>query len=574
MGKNHVSISISGLGGSGVVTAGYVLLKSIGNNGFYAYLTRFSGPQIRGGESAITLNISDKPIESFADYSDFHFALDWRGFENFSDEVPLTDKSCIIFDKSKDALPEILQHIGAEIIEVDLKEQIGQIKESRANAFAIGILAGQIGLSLESILKSVQELWAKKGEAFINTNFQAIKVGYTLLDKRSSFLEKWTPNFEPRWNISGNEACGLGALRGGIKFVAAYPITPATDIVEYLSPRLEKVGGAVMIAEDELAAINMVIGASFGGKPSMTATSGPGLSLMSEALGLAVASETPALVVDVMRGGPSTGIPTKSEQTDLNQALFGMHGEAPHIVLAPLHIADNVGITQWGVGLAEALQTLVIVLSDQRLGQSRAIIDAVPAKEYGLKRKVVEDEERYQFYERYALTEEHVSPMAIPGNKDGFFVADGLEHTPAGTPSSSAFDHQQQLKKREEKLTAFDYGDEWAEIIKSKVTSTAIVLTWGSVYTNVKEAVSDLNSKGYAIDVIAVRLLMPLQSKAIEALCQHKNVLVVEQSYSGQFYHYCLGRGAIETRALSLAKPGPLVLKTDEIQTFIKEALR
>ena len=572
--NNHISISISGLGGSGVLTAGSILLKSIGNSGFYAYLSRFAGPQIRGGESAITLNISDKPIENFADYSDFHFALDWHGFEHFSDEVPLTDKSCIIFDKSKEALPEMLQDIGAEIIEVDLKEQIGQIKESRSNAFAIGILAGQIGLPLEAIFKSVHQLWAKKGEEFIHANFEAIKVGYTLLDKRSSILENWTPNFEPRWNISGNEACGLGALRGGIKFVAAYPITPATDIVEYLSPRLEKVGGAVMIAEDELAAINMVIGASFGGKPSMTATSGPGLSLMSEALGLAVASETPALVVDVMRGGPSTGLPTKSEQTDLNQALFGMHGEAPHIVLAPLHIADNVSITQWGVGLAEALQTLVIVLSDQRLGQSRAIIDAVPAKEYGLKRKLVDDEERYQFYERYALTEEHVSPMAIPGNKDGFYVADGLEHTPTGTPSSSAFDHQQQLKKREEKLTAFDYGDEWSEIIKSKETSTAIVLTWGSVYTNVKEAVSDLNTQGYAIDLIAVRLLMPLQSKAIEALCQNKKVMVIEQSYSGQFYHYCLGRGAIETRALSLAKPGPLVLKTNEIQTFIKEALR
>ena len=573
MGNNRISISISGLGGSGVVTAGSILLKSVGNSGFYAYMSRFSGPQIRGGESAITLHISDTPIESFANYSDFHFALDWRGFEHFSDEVPLTDKSCIIFDKSKDTLPEILQNIGAEIIEVNLKEQVAQIKESRANAFVIGILAAKIGLPLEAISKSLHQIWAKKGKEHIDTTFQAIQVGYDLLDKKPSLIENWTPNFRARWNISGNEACGLGALRGGIKFVAAYPITPATDIVEYLSPRLEKMGGAVMIAEDELAAINMVIGGSFGGKPSMTATSGPGLSLMSEALGLAVASETPALVVDVMRGGPSTGLPTKSEQTDLNQALFGMHGEAPHIVLAPLNIADNVTITQWGVGLAEALQTLVIVLSDQRLGQSRAIIDAVPAKEYNLKRKVPDDEESYQFYERYALTEEHVSPMAIPGNKDGYYTADGLEHAPTGTPSSSVLDHQQQLKKREEKLTGFDYGDEWAEIVQSTQASTAIVLTWGSVYTNVKEAVLELNTQGYAIDLIAVRLLMPLESKAIEALCQNKKVIVVEQSYSGQFYHYCLGRGAIDTTASSLVKPGPLVLKTDEIQAFIKGVL-
>ncbi len=295
MDNNHISISISGLGGSGVVTAGLVLLKSIGNSGFYAYLSRFSGPQIRGGESAITLNISDKPIENFADYSDFHFALDWRGFEHFSDEITLTDKSCIVFDKSKDELPSILEDIGAEIIEVNLKEEVKQINESRANAFAIGILAGQIGLPLDAVLKALHHTLVKKGEESINTTVKAVKVGYELLDKKPSLIEDWTPNFQPRWNISGNEACGLGALRGGIKLVAAYPITPATDIVEYLSPRLEKVGGAVMIAEDELAAINMVIGGSFGGKPSMTATSGPGLSLMSEALGLAVASETPSM---------------------------------------------------------------------------------------------------------------------------------------------------------------------------------------------------------------------------------------------------------------------------------------
>jgi len=573
MNNNHLSISISGLGGSGVVTAGLILLKSIANSGFYAYMSRFSGPQIRGGESAITLNISDEPIESFADYSDFHFALDWHNFEHFSDEVPLTHKTCIVFDTSKDELPSSLQNLGAEIIEVNLKEQVKQIKESQANAFGIGIVAAQIGLPLESILKALHHVLAKKGEESIQTTYQAIQVGYTLLDQKSSLIENWTATDQPRWNISGNEACGLGALRGGIKFVAAYPITPATGIVEYLSSRLEQAGGAVMIAEDELAAINMVVGGSFGGKPSMTATSGPGLSLMSEALGLAVASETPALVVDVMRGGPSTGIPTKSEQTDLNQSLFGMHGEAPHIVLAPLNIADSVNITQWGVGLAEALQTLVIVLSDQRLGQSRAIIDAVPPKEYSLKRKVLEMKDNSEIYERYALNEENVSPMSIPGNSDGYYTADGLEHSPTGTPSSSAVDHAQQLEKREKKLLTFDYGDAWAKIIKSEQESNAVVLTWGSNYTNVKKAVLALNDEGFSIDVVAVRVLMPLQSESIKALCQNRQVIVIEQSYSGQFYHYCLGRGAINPTAFSLAKPGPLVLKVNEIQTFIKEVL-
>ena len=573
MKNDTVTISISGSGGSGAVTTGLILLKSIGNAGFYGYMSRSSGPQIRGGESAAILSLSDHPIEGNSDSIDFHFALDWRGFERFSDEIPLNSESCVIFDNSHDPLPDVVAKTGAKIIEVNLKEQVKQIKDSRPNAFAIGIIAAQIGLSLDNVSKAVYQTLDKKGKELIEKTLDAVKIGYTLLEKKSSLLASWKSSFLPRWNISGNEACGLGALRGGIQFVAAYPITPASDIVEYLAPRLEKVGGSVLIAEDELAAMNMVIGSSFGGKASMTATSGPGVSLMVEAMGLAVASETPALVINVMRGGPSTGIPTKSEQTDLNQALFGMHGEAPHVVVAPLSIADSVSTTQWAVGLAEAMQTLVILLSDQRLGQSRAIIDMVPSKEYGLKRKILTEKESTEPYERYAVTEDCITPMAIPGNKQGFYTADGLEHTTTGKPSSMASDHIQQLKKRESKVTQFDYEEEWAEILKSGNISQAIILTWGSTFCSVKEAVTELNAEGISIDLLALRLLMPLQVDAIKKLCEDKQVIVIEQSYSGQFYHYCLGQGAIDASALSLAEPGPLMLKRSQIKDFIKEVL-
>ena len=154
----------------------------------------------------------------------------------------------------------------------------------------------------------------------------------------------------------------MGALRGGIRFAAASPITPATELLEWLAPRLKTLGGGLLQAEDELASINMIIGGSFGGVPSLTATSGPGLSLMLEAMGLAVAAEVPATVVNVMRGGPSTGCPTKSEQTDLNVALYGLHGDAPHLVLGALDHADCILTTEWAVRLAEALQTLAVVL--------------------------------------------------------------------------------------------------------------------------------------------------------------------------------------------------------------------
>ncbi len=569
-----VSVSVSGAGGSGAVTVGLSLLKSMANAGHYGYMSRFSGPQIRGGESAVILNFSDSPVESPAQYSDFHFALDWHGFERFSDEIPLSSQSCVIFDNSHDTLPESVAATGAKIIEVDLKAQVHALKGSRANAFAIGILASKIGLPLDAVLKALHHILDKKGDEVFHLTSEAVKIGYMLLEEKGSLLDNWEPVSEARWNISGNEACALGALRGGIKFAAAYPITPASDIVEYLAPRLEKHGGNVMIAEDELAAINMAIGGSFGGKPSMTATSGPGVSLMTESLGLAIASEVPVLVINVMRGGPSTGLPTKSEQTDLNQALFAMHGEAPHVVVAPLNIADGVLSTQWSVGLAEHLQTLVILLSDQRIGQSRAIIDVVPAKEFGLKRKIFEKDGDNTRYQRYAVTPDCISPMAIPGDIGGNYAADGLEHTVTGKPSSMASDHLQQLKKREEKITQFEYGEMWAEQSCHESNSEILIMTWGSTFTNAQLAVYELHHEGYAIELLALRLLMPLRVDEIKELCKGKKVIVLEQSYSGQFYHYCLGQGAIDSSALKLAKPGPLVLSKNEIKTYIMEAVK
>ena len=245
------------------------------------------------------------------------------------------------------------------------------------------------------------------------------------------------------------QAAGLGALEAGIRFVAAYPITPASDVLEWMAGGLEQLGGQLLQAEDELAAINMIIGAAFGGVPAFTATSGPGLALMTESIGLAVASETPVTILNVMRGGPSTGIPTKSEQSDLNIALNCLHGDAPHLVLAPLDIADCVFTTGWAVHLAQRLQTAAIVLSDQFIGQSTAVVseplryvpvEAVGASEEG-------------DYLRYRLTPDGISALAFPGDADHRYTADGLEHNEKGTPSAKQSDHQYQLDKRLHKLT-------------------------------------------------------------------------------------------------------------------------
>src|SRR6185369_6062233 len=262
-----------------------------------------------------------------------------------------------------------------------------------------------------------------------------------LPDIESFRIESTKPR-SGRWLITGNEAAGYGALRGGVRFVAAYPITPATELLEWLSQALSKAGGTLVQAEDELASINMALGASFGGVPALTATSGPGLSLMIESLGLGVAAEVPLVVVDVMRTGPSTGIAKKSEQADLDIALHGLHGDAPHIVVAPNSISDCVAATEWAVGLAESLQVPAIVLSDQYFGQARAVVDQPSLSSNKFEREKTTKSENYK---RYALTPSGVSPMAIPGTPGCRYTADGLEHNETGTPSSQAADHLAQM---------------------------------------------------------------------------------------------------------------------------------
>jgi len=524
---NTVSIAITGSGGSGAVTTGMILLKAMAQAGFYGIMSRSSGPQIRGGESAVMMRFADHEVHSHDDGFHILLCLDWLKIERFADEIPLHDKSLLLGDRDAGEIPDILTASGAQGQLLPLKKLAGEIEGGRSNMIGLGVLAEWLGLSADIMNKALQE-------------------------------------------VSGNEAAGLGALKAGVRFVAAYPITPASEMLEWLSPNLEKIGGALLQAEDELSSINMIIGASFGGVPALTATSGPGLSLMMEGLGLAVASETPVVVVNVMRGGPSTGIPTKSEQADLNLALFGFHGDAPHIVLAPTDIKDSVFTVQWASCLAEQLQTVAIVMSDQFLGQSRAVVN--PPQVISQPCQRITSSAIDGRYQRYELTESGISPMSIPGTPRGMYTADGLEHDARGTPSSMAQDHLSQMAKRRDKLLHFDFGKHWAEI---EGEGDLAIVTWGSISAMVREAAQRLRLKGIKTRVITIRLLMPLPLKQMKSAQQGiKRCIVVEQNQSGQLYHYLKGMEALESHSSSFARPGPLLIRPDELVTFVEQQVK
>jgi len=553
-----LSVAITGSGGSGAVTAGLILLEAVAQAGYYGLLTRSAGPQIRGGESAAMVRFGAAPVHCMDDRFQLLVGLDWNNVDRFVDEMPLGSGSLILADPAAGEVPQALTASGARVQEARFKEIADAVEGGRLNMSALGMLGARAGLPLVALEVAVCKTLAAKGQAVVSSALECIRRGYGEPGTGSGM----TPDDAPvRWNISGNEASGLGALRGGVRFVAAYPITPASEMLEWLAPRLERLGGSLLQAEDELASVNMIIGSSFGGVPSLTATSGPGLSLMMEGLGLAVASETPVVVVNVMRGGPSTGIPTKSEQSDLNLALYGFHGDAPHLVMAALNIRDCVFTTEWAVRLAEHLQTVAIVLSDQSLGQSRAVIDPPRGSDMQLNR--VKEESPVDHYWRYRLTEDGVSPMALPGVPGGMYTADGLEHDQQGIPSSLAADHQAQSEKRRRKLEAFDYGSAWAEV---RGSGELCIVTWGSACGAVFEAASRLQALGTRVQAIALRLLAPLPRQVLlQALKGTERVWVVEQNQGAQLLHYLHAQQVLPADARSFARPGPLPLRPGEI---------
>jgi 2-oxoglutarate ferredoxin oxidoreductase subunit alpha len=554
------SVAITGSGGSGAVTAGRIVLEAAARCGYQGLMTRTAGPQIRGGESAAMIRFGPQPVECMGNHFDLLVALDWLNIERFVDEIPLSRRSLILCDPAAGEVPSQLRSNGAEIREVPFKVFAASLPEGRINMVALGAMATVCSLNLEALEVSIKEVLQRKGKQVVGSALRALSLGYNH-DRRP--VQVPLPPGIPgdTWSITGNQACGIGALRGGVRFVAAYPITPASEMLEWLAPRLEKLGGSLLQAEDELASINMIIGASFGGVASLTATSGPGLSLMVEGLGLALVSETPVTVVNVMRGGPSTGIPTKSEQADLAIALYGLHGDAPHLVFAPLSIRDCVFTTQWAVQLAEHLQTVSLVLSDQSLGQSRAIIENPPLRALPWRRAI--EASAGADYRRYQITADAISPMTLPGTPGGMYTADGLEHNETGTPSSMAADHREQLNKRLKKLEDFDYGDDWAEI---EGQGDECIITWGSSAGAVREAAQELRKQSREVRVIAIRLLAPLQRQRLsQAIEDAGRILVVEQNHGGQLFHYLRAQGVLPTLAESLAQPGPLPLRPGRI---------
>ena len=553
------------------MSAGAVFLRAAAHAGYYGMMTQLFGAQVRGGESASLVQVSTAPIETQPDRYDLFVALDWDKVEQFAAEIPLDDNSIILADPAAGPVPAGIAKSKGRVVALAMNDPDENkleraLRGKRINMFAAGAVCALTGIGEADAKAAIATIFDGKGADVIAANSAGAALGGRSASALTLDLRLDPPTIAARWLLSGNQALALGALRGGVRFVGCYPITPATDLVEWLAPHLIKLGGRLVLGEDELASVNMTLGASYGGTPAMTVTSGPGFSLMIETLGLAVAAEIPFVLIDVMRAGPSTGIASKTEQSDINLAIYGGHGDAPRVVLAPVSVADCINTAEYAVYVAESLQTPVIVLSDQALGQATTVIDPSARRPAPLTRRVNGVAPGKPF-KRYALGGDPVTPMPLPGTPHLEWVAEGLTHNEAGLPASGAAAHVAQIEKRAKKFRQFDPGDYWGEVWGD---GDVAILAIGSTIGPAREAAKRLAASGAGVRVIALRVLSPLPIAALSrALEGVRRVVVIEQNHGAQLYHYLLGYKAIPQSAESVARPGPSPFRPSEIAAYV-----
>lgn len=571
MARTSIAVVFAGSGGSGAMTAGAVFLRAAAHAGYYGMMTQLFGAQVRGGESASLVQVSTAPIETQPDRYDLFVALDWDKVEQFAAEIPLDDKSIILADPAEGPVPAGIAKSKGRVVALAMNDPNDNklaraLRGKRVNMFAAGCVGALTGVADADVKAAIDNIFDGKGADLIAANIAGAALGAQAAPALALDLRLDPPRKAARWLINGNQAVAFGALRGGVRFVGCYPITPATDLVEWLAPHLIKLGGRLVLGEDELASVNMTLGASYGGTPAMTVTSGPGFSLMIETLGLAVAAEIPFVLVDVMRAGPSTGIASKTEQSDINLAIYGGHGDAPRVVLAPVSVADCIDTGEYAVYIAESLQTPVIVLSDQALGQATTVIDPSAKRPAPLTRRV-NGVNAGKPFKRYSTGGEPLTPMPLPGTPHLEWVAEGLTHNEAGLPASGAAMHVAQIEKRANKISQFDPGAHWGEVWGE---GDVAIIAIGSTIGPAREAAARLAASGFKIRVVALRVLSPLPLAALtRALEGVRRVVVIEQNHGAQLYRYLLGLKAIPPSAESIARPGPSPFRPSEIASHV-----
>jgi 2-oxoglutarate ferredoxin oxidoreductase subunit alpha len=539
----QLSWKVGGQQGEGIDSTGEIFSTALSRMGYYLYGYRHFSSRIKGGHSNTKIRISIRPIRAVSDDLDVLVAFDQETIDLNAHE--LHDRGIILADEKFN--PTVPEGVSARLISIPftkIAQDVGMAQMK--NMVAVGASSALLSLPQHAFQEVIEEKFSRKGQQVVDKNMKAIQAGVDrVLQETGGALEdlKLEPSDgQKRLYMIGNDAIALGAIAAGCRLMAAYPITPSSEIMEYLIKTLPQFGGTVVQTEDEIAAISMVIGANYGGVRALTASAGPGLSLMTEAMGLSGMTETPAVIVNTQRGGPSTGLPTKQEQSDLNAMIYSTHGEIPKIVIAPSTAEECFYDTIQAFNLADRYQCPVIILSDLAVSLGKQTVEPLDYDRIAIDRgKLITDAEglepleNSQLFKRYAMTEDGISPRVLPGVKNGLHHVTGVEHDETGRPSENARNRKAMMEKRLRKLAEgihfqdpvyTDIRHDQPDLLLVGINSTRGVI---------QEGMERLEADGVKVNHLHIRQVLPFPMGEVEPLVrQAKRVIVVENNATGQ----------------------------------------
>ncbi|HPW20834.1 MAG TPA: 2-oxoacid:acceptor oxidoreductase subunit alpha [Vicinamibacterales bacterium] len=560
-------IGMAGSGGDGIVSAGESLLTAAALEGYHGVLTKSFGPQIRGGESSFRLRVCTKKVLNPGGGLDIAVALNWEDFLKFGSELPVSGRTTVIYDAATGVAPDgipVKDALPAEVLPVPIEQMARESGggDRVKNTVVLGLMSGWVGLGREQVVAGIRKRLARKGAEVVERAEKAFAAGLAFAEAHPLRVDRtMAPPAESgaKFVVDGNDLCAAAAIVAGCEFFGGYPITPSSEIMHFLGREIWRYGGTMLQAEDEIAGIGAVVGASFAGKKAMTATSGPGMSLKTEMLGLASIAELPLVCVNVQRGGPSTGIPTKGEQSDLLQAAFSAHGDVIRPVLAAISAEDMFAVTVEAFNIAEHYQTPVIVLSDQEVGQRKETADPIDASAVRTVDRLRPSAEDLNPYVRFRFTESGISPISHPGMPGGNYLASGIEHTENGSPTAGGEMHSRMNEKR---LRKFEPLKQRADLFLRAGNPNARIglISWGSTAGAVIEAFELAAADGLDVKLLVPRLLYPVADGIFQDfLASVERGLIVEQNHQAQLYRllrmFVDVPGGVETLAKSGSNP-------------------
>jgi 2-oxoglutarate ferredoxin oxidoreductase subunit alpha len=532
----EINFMVGGEAGQGVQTIGFILAKTLARAGLYVFTDQDYESRVRGGHNFFRVRARDSELLSLSEKLDVLIAIDQNTVESHHQEVK--KDGVTIYDHDK------LRTEGKKVnsLSIRLEKIAGEITSNKllANSVAIGAAIAVGGYKFELLKQVIDEQFAHLGEEIVDANVKAARAGYehTIKIKPGFVRQPIKPGkSNHRMLLTGNEAIALGAMAAGCKFISAYPMTPASSIMEYMAEKESKFNIIVLQSEDEIAAINMAVGAGYAGVRAMTATSGDGFALMTEGYGLAGCTETPVVIVIAQRAGPAVGLPTRTEQGELGFAIYGGSGEFPRAVLAPRTIEDAFYTTAKAFNLAEKYQIPVVILTDQHLASSYQTVNKFDLHKVKIDRGElisVKEAKNITDYKRHKITDSGISPRLMPMLGGPLVVTDSDEHDEAGHMIEDAGIRTRMMIKRIKKMEGL--RKETANVcFYERQKSKATLIGWGSTYGAIIEASSILEKDELNVNVLQLNELWPFPAEAVtSAMKSTKNNIVIENNITGQ----------------------------------------